>query len=123
MGTSTILITHNLGVVAEFTRRVMVMYLGKAVESGSVFDLFDHPAHPYTQALLNAVPKMGMRSKGGKRRLEEIKGSIPNPLNMPEGCKFHPRCPEGKRDLPGKRTGIAGNRKGPLCKVLDLNYG
>ena len=96
VGTSTILITHNLGVIAEFTRRVMVMYLGKVVESGSVFDLFDRPAHPYTQALLNAVPKMGMRSKGGKKRLEEIKGSIPNPLNMPPGCKFHPRCPKAK---------------------------
>jgi oligopeptide/dipeptide ABC transporter ATP-binding protein len=95
-GTSTILITHNLGIIAEFTSRVMVMYLGKAVETGSVFDLFDRPVHPYTQALLNAVPKMGMRSKGGKKRLEEIKGSIPNPLSMPSGCKFHPRCPKAK---------------------------
>jgi peptide/nickel transport system ATP-binding protein/oligopeptide transport system ATP-binding protein len=93
VGTSIIFITHNLGIIAESTNRVMVMYLGKAVEMGSVFDIFDHPMHPYTQALLNAVPKLGMRSKLGKKRLEEIMGAVPNPLNLPPGCKFHPRCP------------------------------
>lgn len=92
VGTSIIFITHNLGIIAESTNRVMVMYLGKAVEMGSVFDIFDHPMHPYTQGLLNAVPKLGMRSKVGKKRLEEIIGSVPNPLNLPSGCKFHPRC-------------------------------
>lgn len=97
IGTSIIFITHNFGLIAEVTRKVMVMYLGQAVEIGSVFDLFDHPRHPYTQALLNAVPKLGMRSKGKKKRLEEILGAVPNPLNMPSGCRFHPRCPKTKK--------------------------
>ncbi|MFB3887314.1 MAG: ABC transporter ATP-binding protein [Thermodesulfobacteriota bacterium] len=97
VGTSTIFITHNLGIIAESTNRVMVMYLGKAVEMGSVFDIFDRPMHPYTQALLNAVPKLGMRSRIGKKRLEEILGSVPNPLKLPSGCKFHPRCSRTKK--------------------------
>jgi peptide/nickel transport system ATP-binding protein len=67
------------------------------VEMGSVFDLFDRPAHPYTKALLNAVPKLGVRSKGAKKRLEEILGSVPNPLNIPSGCRFHPRCSSAKK--------------------------
>jgi peptide/nickel transport system ATP-binding protein/oligopeptide transport system ATP-binding protein len=97
VGTSIIFITHNLGIIAESTQRVIIMYLGQAVEMGSVFDLFDRPMHPYTQALLNAVPKLGTRSKEGKKRLEEIMGSVPNPVSMPSGCRFHPRCPKRNR--------------------------
>ncbi len=93
VGTSTILITHNLGLIAEFAERVMIMYLGRVVESGGVFDIFDHPRHPYTQGLLKAVPRMGQRSRmGQKSRLAEIKGSVPSPQMAPRGCKFHPRC-------------------------------
>ncbi|MFX0195155.1 MAG: ABC transporter ATP-binding protein [Candidatus Hodarchaeota archaeon] len=92
VGTSTVLITHNLGIIAEFTTRLMVMYLGKVMESGDVFEVFDNPRHPYTQGLLNAIPKMGRRSAMRKDRLEEIKGSVPSPLRAPSGCKFHPRC-------------------------------
>jgi peptide/nickel transport system ATP-binding protein len=91
-GISTIWITHNLGVIAEFTTRIMVMYLGKVVETGGIFQIFDNPLHPYTQGLLNAIPKMGTRSRTGKNRLEEIKGVVPDPLRAPQGCKFHPRC-------------------------------
>jgi peptide/nickel transport system ATP-binding protein len=92
VGTSILFITHNLGIIAELTDRVMVMYLGKTVEMASVFDLFDHPAHPYTQALIHAVPRLGTRSRMGKKKLEEIMGSVPNPLRLPPGCQFHPRC-------------------------------
>lgn len=92
IGTSTILITHNLGLIAEFATRIMVMYLGRVLEISDVYDLFDNPLHPYTQGLLNAIPKLGKRTKTGKTRLEEIKGAVPNPLKAPVGCKFYPRC-------------------------------
>ena len=96
VGTAMILITHNLGLLAEFASRVMVMYLGRVIEAGTICDIFDRPQHPYTKGLLNAIPHIGRRSRQNKRRLEEIKGSVPNPLTAPQGCKFHPRCPKAK---------------------------
>jgi oligopeptide/dipeptide ABC transporter ATP-binding protein len=112
--TSIVLITHNLGIIAEVTSRVMIMYLGKAVEAGTVFDIFDRPYHPYTKGLLNAIPKIGMRSKGSEKLLEEIKGSIPNPLRLPQGCKFHPRCPKVKK--------ICQEKEPELQKIDDLHF-
>lgn len=87
IGTSLLLITHNLGVVAETCDEVAIMYAGRIVEQSSVHDIFSHPRHPYTKMLLEAVPKPG------RRRLIPIPGSVPNLLNTPPGCAFHPRCP------------------------------
>lgn len=86
--TSILLITHDLGVVAEMCDRVVVMYAGRAVEESDVHTLFKNPKHPYTKGLLESIPKIGVREK----RLQSIPGNVPIPSNMPEGCKFAPRC-------------------------------
>ena len=88
-GMGLIMITHDLGVVAETVDRVVVMYGGKVMETGPVEAIFDAPIHPYTRALLNSIPGQ----TAGKRRLTEIPGSSPNPSYPPPGCPFHPRCP------------------------------
>ena len=82
-------ISHDLGVVEHVSDRVVVMYLGRVIESAPVEELFAHPNHPYTQALLAEVPNMSARHK----TYTAIKGEIPSPLNPPSGCHFHPRCP------------------------------
>ena len=84
---TVVLITHDLGVVAECSDRVAVMYAGQIVEQATVRDLFRHPAHPYTRGLLAAVPRLGRRDP-----LREIPGQVPEPGNLPGGCSFHPRC-------------------------------
>ncbi len=89
-GTAIILITHDLGVVAQTSDRVLVMYAGRMVEEAPVRDIFHRPQHPYTQALLKSVPKPG-REHG--RRLEAIEGIVPSLHNLPVGCRFHDRCP------------------------------
>jgi oligopeptide transport system ATP-binding protein len=83
------LITHDLGVVAELCRRVIVMYAGRIVESGTAAELFDRPNHPYTIGLLRSVPRLG---PDVKRRLVPIGGLPPDLLAPPEGCRFRPRC-------------------------------
>lgn len=89
LGTAVILITHDFGVVAEFAKWVVVMYAGKVVEEGEVRSIFEKPLHPYTQGLLKSIPSIDKK----KGKLHVIKGSVPNPLDMPTGCSFHPRCP------------------------------
>ncbi len=91
---SIMLITHDLGVVAENADEVVVMYASKVIESAQVKALFQEPLHPYTQGLLRSLPRLGER----KERLEVIGGTVPSPLDFPAGCKFHPRCPIGKDD-------------------------
>jgi peptide/nickel transport system ATP-binding protein len=88
-GAALLLITHDLGVVAETVQRVVVMYAGKVVETGSVEDVLQDPQHPYTEGLLASIPSKGLRGT----RLNVIKGSVPNPFRMPVGCRFNPRCP------------------------------
>ncbi len=88
MGTSVILITHDLGVVAEMAERVAVMYAGEIVEQTDVNSLFDEPLHPYTQGLIGSIPILGEL----KERLDVIPGSVPNLVNLPPGCRFAPRC-------------------------------
>ncbi|HSL29162.1 MAG TPA: ABC transporter ATP-binding protein [Anaerolineales bacterium] len=88
MGTSVILITHDLGVVAELAERVAVMYAGEIVEQTDVNSLFDEPLHPYTQGLIGSIPVLGEI----KERLDVIPGSVPNLINLPPGCRFAPRC-------------------------------
>ncbi|PSO04728.1 peptide ABC transporter ATP-binding protein [Candidatus Marsarchaeota G2 archaeon ECH_B_SAG-G16] len=87
-GLSIILITHDLGIVAQVADEVTVMYAGKVCESGSVDDIFHSPLHPYTQALLLSVPRVDKRIK-----LRAIPGNIPDLVQPPQGCRFHPRCP------------------------------
>jgi peptide/nickel transport system ATP-binding protein len=86
---SIMLITHDLGVVAEMSDDVAVMYLGLVVERGDVDSIFHDPQHPYTQALLRSIPKV---SVGVRQRLDSIRGMVPDPYNRPSGCPFHPRC-------------------------------
>jgi oligopeptide transport system ATP-binding protein len=89
-GTATILITHNLGVVAGMCERVMVMYAGKVVESGPTTDVFAHPKHPYTWSLLRSIPRLDAERH---EPLKPIEGLPPNLIDLPKGCAFHPRCP------------------------------
>ncbi len=89
LGMAIMLITHDLGVVAEVCDRVVVMYAGEVVEQGSAADIFSNPRHPYTQGLMKAVPRLGARSE----RLAVIPGTVPSPTQWPGGCRFHTRCP------------------------------
>ena len=89
LGMAIIFITHNFGVVADIADRVSVMYLGKIVETASVDDIFYAPKHPYTQALLRSIPRLGV-DQG--RRLPTIPGMVPDPFSVPPGCAFNPRC-------------------------------
>jgi peptide/nickel transport system ATP-binding protein/oligopeptide transport system ATP-binding protein len=88
-GAAIMLITHDLGVVAELAERVVVMYAGRIVEEGPVGAIFDDPQHPYTLGLLGSIPKLD----GDDTELATIEGQVPNPAAMPQGCRFHPRCP------------------------------
>ena len=90
LGMSILMITHDLGIIAETADRVAVMYASKVVEQADVAPLFERPLHPYTTALFRSRPEVG-QSKS--ERLETIEGMVPSPLRFPEGCKFHPRCP------------------------------
>jgi oligopeptide/dipeptide ABC transporter ATP-binding protein len=89
IGASILLITHDLSVVAQLCDKVAVMYAGRIVEQGKVRDIFKNPLHPYTRGLLEAIPVVGKREK----RLKGIEGFVPDMLNPPPGCRFHPRCP------------------------------
>ena len=88
--TSLLMITHNLGIIAELCQYVAVMYAGRVIEYGSVKSVFSSPLHPYTQGLLGALPKLG----GSRERLTAIPGTIADPRNLPAGCAFYPRCAE-----------------------------
>jgi oligopeptide/dipeptide ABC transporter ATP-binding protein len=93
IGMAVLMITHDLGVIAETADDVVVAYAGKAVEYADVFTIFKSPAHPYTQALYNSIPRL---TDTKKRRLEAVAGMVPNPLEFPPGCRFHPRCTYAK---------------------------
>jgi oligopeptide/dipeptide ABC transporter ATP-binding protein len=90
-GMAIMLITHDLGVIAEMATDVAVMYLGRVVEQAPVDEIFHAPRHPYTQALLRSIPRMRSRSR---ERLNPIAGAVPHPYDRPAGCPFHPRCPQ-----------------------------
>ncbi|WP_244467878.1 ABC transporter ATP-binding protein [Nitratireductor soli] len=93
IGTSIIFITHDLGVIAKMTQRVLVMYAGVVVEEAAVRDLFARPLHPYTAGLLKSIPRVDPAA-GRQRRLHTIKGVVPNLLSLPTGCRFSDRCPD-----------------------------
>ena len=93
-GTAIVLITHDMGVVAENADRVVVMYAGRKVEEAPADDLFDNPGHPYTRGLLGSIPHLdtAAQSDGSRARLTEIKGMVPSLFDLPPGCSFAPRC-------------------------------
>src|ERR1041385_5138122 len=84
-----VLITHDLGVIAEMADEVAVMYAGRIVERAAVSDLFEQAQHPYTIGLLGSIPRLDLE----KDELDAVEGSVPDALHMPQGCRFHPRCP------------------------------
>jgi peptide/nickel transport system ATP-binding protein len=100
-GSAVIIITHDLGVVAELADDILVMYAGKAVEYGSATDVFRRPEHPYTWGLLGSMPRL---DRDVRDRLTPIKGAPPSLINVPSGCAFHPRCPyAGRSGIPSDR--------------------
>ena len=92
--TAILMITHDLGVIAETTQRIVVMYAGKVMEEGETRIILENPKHPYTQGLMRSIPVIGERSKRGRSRLHEIEGIVPSLYDLPVGCAFNPRCPE-----------------------------
>ena len=116
LGMAIMFITHDLGVIAEMAKRVVVMYLGKVVEEADVDALFHEPAHPYTKALLNSVPRLGATTGA----LQPIEGTVPDPYNVPRGCPFHPRCPAfmpGKCDVDEPAWIAVGTRHLARCHL------
>ena len=96
LGMAIMLITHDLGVIAETSDEVVVMYAGEVVEYLEIDDLFRQARHPYTQGLLRSLPRLGAKFKEGKQPLQEIPGSVPNLIRLPPGCPFAPRCPHAE---------------------------
>ena len=107
-GISVIFITHDLGTVGYFADRVAVMYLGRIVEIGNMREVLKHPKHPYTQALLSVIPVPNPRLR--KKRVI-LQGETPNPINLPSGCRFHPRCPVAME--------VCKQSDPPLIKITD----
>lgn len=119
LGMAILLITHNLGLVAEIADDVAVMYAGQIVEFGPARRLLDAPRHPYTRALLNAVPELGQETD----RLLSIPGTVPSPADFPSGCRFHPRCPQMQPDCPTHPIPFLEPAPGERvrCHYWDLN--
>jgi peptide/nickel transport system ATP-binding protein len=118
-GMAIILITHNLGVVAEMCDEVVVMYLGRVVEEGPVDAIFHAPQHPYTRALLRSIPSIRAPAR---TKLPTIAGSIPHPVNRPSGCPFHPRCPDfmpGRCDRTEPSLRPVGDGQRVSCFLYD----
>lgn len=104
-GTSVLMISHDLGVIAKMCQRVGIMYAGHLVEERAVADLFRHPAHPYTHGLLASLPVLGQRKLNERKPLQEIEGIVPSIAAFPTGCRFEPRC---KRASPICRDAVPG---------------
>lgn len=107
LGLAYVFISHDLGVVRHISDRIFIMYLGRVIESGRTDEIFRAPAHPYTRALLDNVPRLDAR----KRSFSTVKGEIPSPLNPPSGCHFHPRCP-----MAGPRCSVETPRRTTLSE-------
>jgi peptide/nickel transport system ATP-binding protein/oligopeptide transport system ATP-binding protein len=112
---SLILITHNLGVIAETVQNVMVMYAGRIFEYADVRSIFVNPRHPYTQGLLNSIPRVD-REDTEKERLEAIPGLVPSLLNLPEGCKFLERCKYAFHPCTGEEPPLRENDSGHFVR-------
>jgi oligopeptide/dipeptide ABC transporter ATP-binding protein len=116
LGMAILLITHDLGVVAENADVVAVMYAGRIVEYAGVEDLFDHPQHPYTRGLFRAVPRLG----NAAARLEPIPGMVPNPAAFPSGCRFHPRCARTHEMAAGAADAVRVKTEGKTLPVMPI---
>ena len=103
LDTSMILITHDLGIVAEMCDKVAVAYAGEIVEIGSAEELFDHTSHPYTEGLFGSLPSL----KSKEKRLKPIAGMMPDPMNLPKGCSFSPRCPYAAKECRNNKIQLA----------------
>ncbi|MCK6598699.1 MAG: dipeptide ABC transporter ATP-binding protein [Bdellovibrionaceae bacterium] len=108
LGLTYVFISHDLSVIEYFCDRVAVMYLGKIVEIGTREEIFNHPKHPYTQALLSAIPRVG---EGKKQMKKSLSGEVPSPINPPSGCTFHPRCQFSKPECSQKTPTLVGSPK------------
>src|SRR5215468_6511761 len=118
-GMAIMLITHDLGVVAEMAKDVVVMYLGRVVEQAPVDDIFHAPRHPYTKALLRSIPRI---RSGARARLTPIEGSVPHPYSRPSGCPFHPRCASfmaGRCDRQEPSLRPVGDRHAVSCFLYE----
>ncbi|MBM3422629.1 MAG: ATP-binding cassette domain-containing protein [Chlorobi bacterium] len=119
LGLTYLFIAHDLSVVEYISDRVAVMYLGKIVEIASSEELYRNPLHPYTRALLSAVP---VPEPDAKRDRTLLKGDLPGPLNVPSGCGFHPRCPVARPECGRKEPGLKASGSDPLHQVSCLLY-
>ncbi|WP_205857711.1 ABC transporter ATP-binding protein, partial [Phytoactinopolyspora endophytica] len=120
MDMSVLFVTHDMGVVAQIADEVVVMYLGTVVETGPTEQIFSEPQHPYTRALLEAIPRFGQRRRG--ERLSTIRGSVPGPHSRPAGCPFHPRCDHarpGVCDVREPATVSLGTRRDVRCVLAE----
>ena len=112
MNSAMLLITHDLGVVAEICDKVAIMYAGEIVEYGTLEDIFEHTAHPYTVGLFNSLPSLDAQVE----RLKPISGLMPDPANLPEGCKFHPRCPHATERCAAAVPPVMELTPGHICR-------
>ena len=117
--TSVILITHDLGVVAEFCDSVAVAYAGEIVERGTVEHIFDNPQHPYTLGLFGSLPRLDSK----ERRLKPIKGMMPDPTNLPSGCRFYDRCPHAAKECAEASPPMVEIEPGHTVKCCRLKGG
>lgn len=117
--TAILMITHNMGVVAEMCDRVIVMYAGYVVETAEVMELFDHPSHPYTQSLLRCIPKINE----DREILDTIEGTVPPPYAMPKGCRFAPRCRYATPACETEKPELYAVGNGHTCRCFRYKEG
>ena len=113
-GTSIILVTHDLGLTAEFCRYIAVMYAGEIVEKGTAEQVIQDPKHPYTQGLLHSIPRIA----GERKRIKPIPGEVPEPVDLPEGCAFYPRCDRARPECRGSDVPIREIEEGRLVRCV-----
>ena len=117
--TSMLLITHDLGIVAETCDKVAIMYAGEIVEYGTLEHIFHHVAHPYTIGLFNAIPSLDKKV----RRLEPIDGLMPDPADLPSGCAFSPRCPKATQACSDRHPGMTEIESGHFVRCMMCEGG
>lgn len=117
--TAILMITHNMGVVAEVCDRVIVMYAGYVVEMAEVNELFDNPSHPYTQGLLKCIPNIDE----DREVLDTIEGTVPPPYAMPKGCRFAPRCPYATPECEANKPELYDIGGGHTCRCFRYKEG
>lgn len=118
-GTSIVLVTHDLGVTAEFCRDIAVMYAGRIVEKGTADQVIQDPKHPYTQGLLRSIPRIAAESIAGeRRRIRPIPGEVPEPVDLPKGCAFYPRCDRARPECQGREIPMREIEEGRLVRCV-----